>query len=254
MFGPAHLLWLAVCLLLTAVVLYAQNAELRGDKCSSCIVPRLAAAAALLLHLLQCADRMRTGTYGPDTLPLHICAISTYLVVLHSFLCHGHRAFSPSSEDEAGTPASCPKLSSADVVGEILFFPGLPGALAAILFPDWTYVSPLSVLSVTGFLAHLTIALYVFAAIRADLIRPSRPLIPILFLACYAAVMIPYDKHFAMNYGFLNVPSPGSPLVFIAKIFGSGAGYYLGYAILASLLLLLCYGLFALWKKRARRI
>ena len=241
LFGSVHLFWIAVCILLTAFILHAK------------VSPRVIALSALLLHLLQCADRMLNGTYGMDTLPLHICSISTYLVFIHGFCFIGN----PVEEHDPGrrlpesvsanAPCSRRRLSPREIIGEILFFPGLPGAFAAILFPNWTDAHPFSVLSLTGFLSHLAIGLYVLAAIRNGTLRPSlrHSYVPVLFLALYAAVMIPYDRHFLMNYGFLYGPSPGSPLVFIAEIFGYGAGYYIGYALLAALAMLLCYGLAA---------
>ena len=64
-----------------------------------------------------------------------------------------------------------------------------------------------------------------------------------LFCAVYAVVMIPFDRMTGMNYGFLLVPSPDSPLSGIAALAGNGAGYYIGYALLVLGLMAASYAL-----------
>ena len=128
------------------------------------------------------------------------------------------------------------------------------GALAALLAPDWTYYPPFSFMSAIGFIAHIAIILYILQAIWSRLITPSikRAYIPVQFLAVYALIMIPFDRHFNVNYGFLNDPSPGSILVPLAERFGYGLGYYVGYALLVLAGILISYALCALLTKLLR--
>ena len=217
MFGPEHIVWLFTCLILSALILIInkKNAEAGNERLVSAI-----AFITLLLHLIQCAFRIFEGSYDLYTLPLHVCAISSYLSLIHS-------------------------RTKSKTAGEILFFPGLPGALCALIWPDWTMYPPFGVLSATGFLAHVFIVIYVLTAMQQKTLEPSvkRIYVPVIFLAVYAAVIIPFDRHFHANYGFLNVPSPGSVLEIIAKIFGYGKGYYAGYALLAVSVMIICYGI-----------
>ena len=226
-FGPVHFAWLAVCGVLLFVFLRVYGRMAPGIGTDRFI--RVFSAATLALHLIQSLWRIYEGSFGLDTLPIHICAIASYL-------CYVYRWF-PSK-----------------AVGEILFFPCLPGAFAAILFPNWTYYPPLSVITVTGFLSHLAIGLTVLMRIGDGTLQPSlrRAYVPLAFMALYAAAVVPFNRHFHMNYGFLAEPSPGSPLVFVESLFGSGIRYFTGYLLFALALLLLCYGLCSLWQKKRR--
>ena len=190
LFGTEHIIWLIAC----AVLLLLSLTASRG----SAVFVRAVAVIAVSFHLIQCAFRIYEGSYDLYTLPIHICAISSYFTLIHA-------------------------LTGSAIIGEILFFPGLPGAICALIWPDWTMYRPFGVLSITGFLSHIAIVIYVLTAIRAGMIRPSlkKSYIPVMFIALYSVLIIPFDKHFHANYGFLNVPSPGSVLEIIAKIFGS---------------------------------
>ena len=218
LFDQSHIIWLALTAVVIAVILVI------GRRTEHLV--RFLGVTALLLHLLESGFRIVEGSYGIDTLPLHICAITSYLVFVHCLWPH-------------------------PVIGEILFCPGIAGALCALLSPDWTDYAPFSLLSIAGFLSHIAIIAYVLYALRIRLITPSvrKWHIPALFLAVYAAVMIPFDRHFGVNYGFLNAPSPGSILVPLAQISGGKAAYYVGYGLLAACGIAVCYGLYALVTK-----
>lgn len=223
LFGKEHMIWLGIAAASIAAALIAGRFSQPGKdrNASPLTAGRVLGICTLLLHLFESAFRIFEGSYGPDTLPLHICAITSYLVFAHC-------------------------LRPGRILGEILFCPGIAGALCALLFPDWTGYAPFSVMSFTGFLSHIAIIAYVLYAIRAGVITPSvrRCWIPVLFLAAYAAVMVPFDRYFHMNYGFLNNPSPGSVLVPLAQVFGFGTGYYVGYALLVIAGIALSYGIY----------
>ena len=226
LFGKAHLIWLAIALICIALI-YVLNRHLnkRAQLCLSWALALL----TLLTHLAESGFRIHEGSYNIYSLPLHICALTSYLVFVH-------------------------RIRPRRALGEILFCPGTLGALAALLAPDWTYYPPFSFMSAIGFIAHIAIILYILQAIWSGLITPSikRAYIPVLFLAVYALIMIPFDKHFNVNYGFLNGPSPGSVLVPLAERFGYGFGYYAGYSLLVIAGILISYGLYALLTKRRR--
>lgn len=215
-FGPEHLLWLVI-LAAAGTVLY-RTASVRNGRKGTDLKERVMLAAAVLPVLgrgLPAVYEIRKGIYGPDSLPLHVCSMAGYGCLLHYILSRrAHRSF--------------------PVLSELLFFPGLPGALLAILFPGWGWCAPFSFLSICEFLGHGGIVLYVLLRLRDGGICPSlkRAWIPVLFCAVYAAVMIPFDRMTGMNYGFLLLPSPDSPLSGIAALTGNGIGYYAGYALL----------------------
>ena len=215
-FGPEHLLWLVI-LAAAGTVLY-RAAFAKSGQNGTVLTERVMLAAAVLPVLgrvLPAFYEIRKGIYGPDSLPLHVCSIAGYGCLVHFVLSHkAYRSF--------------------QVLSELLFFPGLPGALLALLFPGWGWCRPFSFLSICEFLGHGGIVLYVLLRLRDGGICPGlqRAWIPVLFCAVYALVMIPFDKMTGMNYGFLLFPSPDSPLSGIAALAGTGIGYYAGYALL----------------------
>ena len=215
-FGPEHLLWLVI-LAAAGTVLY-RAAFAKSGQNGTVLTERVMLAAAVLPVLgrvLPAFYEIRKGIYGPDSLPLHVCSMAGYGCLVHFVLSHkAYRSF--------------------QVLSELLFFPGLPGALLALLFPGWGWCRPFSFLSICEFLGHGGIVLYVLLRLRDGGICPSlkHAWIPVLFCAVYALVMIPFDKMTGMNYGFLLFPSPDSPLSGIAALAGTGIGYYAGYALL----------------------
>ncbi len=219
-FGRAHLLWLLV-LLAAGAALFAAAQREKGRR-----IPALAALLAASGRVLPGIALIAAGTYGADTLPLHVCSLAGYGCLAHFFF-------------------------PGQVLSELLFFPGLLGGVCALLFPGWGYCPPLSFFSICEFLGHFGIVLYVLLRLRDGGIRPavSRAWIPVLFCVLYAAVMLPFDRITGMNYGFLLLPAPDSPLSGIAGCLGSGIGYYAGYSALALLLLAVFY---ALWYFRQR--
>ena len=254
LYGKEHLLWLLITLLCIAALFFVNNRtgigssadgvphSGRADAKTPLHLLRALAVCSLLFHLLESGFRICEGSYGIDTLPLHICSISSYLVFIHMLLSwRSAREVSASPAGIAGEASASSgsagrhaPLTPQTIIGEILFCPGIAGSLCALLAPDWTAYPAFSFISTVSFLSHIAIILYVIRAVRVRLITPAagRAYIPVLYLAAYALVMIPLDRHFHVNYGFLNYPSPGSVLEPLSDIFGSGAGYYLGYSLL----------------------
>ena len=226
-FGPEHLLWLVI-LAAAGTVLY-RAAFAKSGQNGTVLTERVMLAAAVLPVLgrvLPAFYEIRKGIYGPDSLPLHVCSMAGYGCLLHFVLSRRARR-------------------SVQVLSELLFYPGLPGALLALLFPGWGWCRPFSFLSICEFLGHGGIVLYVLLRLRDGGICPSlkRAWIPVLFCVLYACLMLPFDLASGMNYGFLLVPSPDSPLSGIAAFAGNGAGYYAGYALLVLGLMAASYAL-----------
>lgn len=226
-FGPEHLLWLVI-LAAAGTAVYRATSIQNGQESTARRERLLLAAAVLpvLGRVLPALYEIRKGIYGPDSLPLHVCSMAGYGCLLHFVLSRRARR-------------------SVQVLSELLFYPGLPGALLALLFPGWGWCRPFSFLSICEFLGHGGIVLYVLLRLRDGGICPSlkRAWIPVLFCVLYACLMLPFDLASGMNYGFLLVPSPDSPLSGIAAFAGNGAGYYAGYALLVLGLMAASYAL-----------
>ena len=200
-----HFSWLLILGIIAALALFAEGrCGVRGKR----FIRRIFAECALLMQVLPAIVVMWKGMYSKYTLPLHICSIASYAVFAHMLF----------AEESV-------------VLSELLFFPFLSGAICALLFPDWTMYPPYSFFSSAGFLVHGAIIIYILLCLREHIISPSvrRWPIPTVFIVIYTGIMLPFDRIFAVNYGFLNNASPGSPLVWLTDTFGNGIGYYVSY-------------------------
>ena len=115
-FGPFHLAVLAVFLLLGAV-LCRGYCGMDTDKRR-----RWRRTVALLLvvdELFKDFGLLYGGNFSLDYLPLHLCSINIFLIVLHAW--------------------RRPKL-----LDTFLYFVCLPAACAALLFPTWAPLPPLN--------------------------------------------------------------------------------------------------------------
>ena len=187
----------------------------------------IGAVLAVLGRILPGLYEIGKGTYGLSSLPLHVCAMAGYGCFLHRLLTRG----------------KIQNSATVTALSELLFFPGLPGAVLALLFPGWGYLPPFSFLSTCEFLGHFGIVLYVLASIKEKALSPSRKraFIPICFCVLYFAVMLPFDRAAGMNYGFLLQPAPDSPLSWIAGFTGGGVGYHVLYALIVLGAMGVCY-------------
>lgn len=141
-FGPFHLAVLAVFLLLGAV-LCRGYCGMDTDKRR-----RWRRTVALLLvvdELFKDFGLLYGGNFSLDYLPLHLCSINIFLIVLHAW--------------------RRPKL-----LDTFLYFVCLPAACAALLFPTWAPLPPLNFMVIHSFTVHFLLALYPLAlTLRGDM-------------------------------------------------------------------------------------
>lgn len=169
--------------------------------------------ANLLFEFLRTAVYIKMGGMSIYELPLHLCGMAVFLCFIHS-------------------------MWKWDWAGQVLYTLCLPGACAALLFPDWTMYPFFSFAALHGFAAHGLIVLYIVLQVSAGRIVPRLRAVwkPVLFLCITAPPVAWFNLQFHTNYMFLQLPSPDSPLVAVATLAG---GSHTGY------LLLFAAGLFA---------
>ena len=85
MFGPWHLLWLAICAAVIALLVHGYR-SLPADNSWHGGRRWLVLAAAIVPNaLLLWGDvlKVQTGTFSPNWWPLHLCNIAEYLSLIH---------------------------------------------------------------------------------------------------------------------------------------------------------------------------
>ena len=156
------------------------------------------------MELLRAALLLAAGEYNLGRLPLHLCAMAVYICALHAW--------------RVGA-----------LTGQFLYAFCMPGAVFALIFPDWGYYPALHFMSASSFVIHGLIVTYVVMQVAARDIVPDVKKCPQclgLMLALALPVYI-FDRITGTNYMFLNWPSPGSPLEWFA--FLGSPGFVLGY-------------------------
>lgn len=208
MFGAAHLAWLAVCTILVSVL-----AVLYKRLCSK---KRRRMDRAIGIFLLACMVireiyLFAVGFHTIYELQIHLCSLAGYLCFIHC-------------------------LKDFDWIGQVLYSLCLPGTIAALIFPDWTYYPPIHFITIEGFLFHFGVSLYVISQLISKRIQPDiRKIWKVFIFILVCAVPIYFlNRKLGTNYWFINTPPPGTPLEWLAKITGK-AGYLIGFGILTVL-------------------
>lgn len=204
LFSAAHFIWLIIGT--AAAVLICLIYRRSSDEKRSRIRITLA-SSALAIELLKTLLLILAGDYGIGRLPLHLCGLSIYFCFIHSFM----------------------KSSPSSVFSQFLYFFYMPGAVFALIFPDWVGYPLFSFMTFSGFLLHFLITIYVVMQVISADIFPDLRRLPacILIMLLLAVPVYFFDKSAGTNYMFLNWPSPGSPLEWFSSL--GRPGYLLGY-------------------------
>ena len=241
-FGAAHLAYIVFFLGFTVCfALFFKKRDEAGRRRAE----RVLGSAVLFFGLCEYGVTALAGRLGLYSLPLHLCSLLFFLVPLHAWI-GGARSGSFGARLRA-------------FLGAILFFPGLPGVWAALLFPDWLNYPFWNYLSISGFMGHGLVSAYAASVIvrrseaaeqkalfRRDLKSST------LFVLVGAAAMYVFDRITGANYWFMNAPSADSPLAPVYERGGFGA-YLLVFLLAAAAGAALCFGLRYLFSVRGKK-
>ena len=212
-FGLGHILWL-VGLVITLVIcgiLYRRASDAAAAKW------RKVMAILLLVNevLIKQLPMILMGNWSVGHLPLHLCSVNICLVAWHAW-------------------------KGGKLLGEFSYTVCIPGALAALLFPNWTDAPIYALTSIHSFSVHIQLVLYpVLLLVRGD-IRPSWRRIPqcLALLVALAAVAFVANQIFDTNFFFLSWADEGNPLYWFEANWGS---HLLGFPVLISAVLLVMH-------------
>ena len=205
LFGRAHLLWLAaigVCILAGALRIRRADSEKRRR------IEILLCACTLALWLLWEAVLLLTGQFRLNYFPLDLCDIAVFAELWCA-------------------------VRPGPVRQELCYCLFLPGALMALLFPNWTPLPLLNLQCIRGFAVHGLLTAYPILLLASGTFRPDPRRLPRCLCAALAMCVPVYwaDQALDQNFFFLNDPSPGSPLELFAAWLGE-PGYLIGLPIM----------------------
>lgn len=197
-----HLRWLLICAALIALLcIVCCRLRERGRRAL-----RIGVGCAILLcEVLKDVNLIRFGVFDRWYLPLHLCGLAVFFSFYHC-------------------------LRPGKTVGNFLYSTCAPGALFALLFPDWTAYPPFAYHSIVAFTVHSLLVAYPLMQVCSGDLKPDARELPRCFciLLALAVPIYLFDRVFHTNYMFLLAPSPGSPLEWFADLLGN-PGYLLGY-------------------------
>jgi hypothetical integral membrane protein (TIGR02206 family) len=194
-FGLEHDIWLFALFLIGLFTVYVyrnMNPEKRKHFLrvfATCIV--LSEVARQLIYGLQ-------GAYKLEYMPLHLCAVTELACLIYAY--------------------------KRDAISrEFMYWLGLPGALAALLFPDWLHIPLWNFQSIHSFGVHGAMTIFAVLLLAGGESRPQ--LKGTAWMLGLMAIVAPplylLNKLINTNFFFLNYPSPGSPLVVLQDIAGN---------------------------------
>ncbi len=226
MFSPVHIIWIAFIIMLCisgCLVAYRIGRERRMRLCS------YLAAGAFMCGLLEYGITAATGYFTRYTLPLHLCSLAYVICPIHAIV-------------SAGSESGIKRY-----LDQIMFYPCLPGVILAILFPDWSIYPAFNYITVTGFLGHGLLLVYIITkAFCRDLDISCRyTWMNISFIAAYSLFTIVINRILGTDYFFTTGPSRNSPLLTVYLAWGY-PGYITVYALLGLLGLYAAYGIYSL--------
>ena len=204
LFGACHLAWLVIIIGIGIAFVrwYCRQAD-RMRQCTQHIL----GVTMPVIALYRDSVLMLTGHWGKGFLPLHLCGMALWIAPLYIF-------------------------TKRRWIGVIYVTLCVPGALGALLFPDWNMYPLWNYMHIHAFISHGLLVIFGFVLICSGEVLPRwRELyIPVLFGAAGFSGIHWINDRLHTNYWFLNVPSEGSPLTWILQVTGS-KWYRTGYFI-----------------------
>lgn len=219
-FGTAHILWLlfltAFCV--TALFLYKKLSE-KGKRI-------MLVTVGLLIVLMETAKDVVAaivGEFGVGHLPFHLCGINILLIAFDL-------------------------IKPVKTVRNFLYYFCIPGALLALLFPNWTALPQFNFWNIHSFVIHALLALYPLLLTFGGF-KPEIKMMPksILLLIGLAIPVYFINLAFNTNFMFLMNPETGNPLGLFEKYMGS---HLFGFPILLPIVMFIMYTPFLFIKKK----
>lgn len=146
-----------------------------------------------------------TGHFNVGFLPLHLCGMALWIAVCYVWT--GNR-----------------------FLGVVYILLCIPGAVGALLFPDWTVYPFFNYMHIHAFISHGLVVMFgLWLFWSGELVPKWKELwMPLVFGVVGFFGIYPINHWLGTNYWFVNFPSAGSPLVWIFEVTGR-KWYLFGY-------------------------
>ena len=155
------------------------------------------------------------GDFGIGHLPFHLCGISVVLITFDI-------------------------IKPTKIVRYFLYYLGIPGALLALSFPNWTVLPCLNFFNIHSFTIHMMVVIYPVVLVAGGEFLPDIKAMfkCVLLLICLAIPIYFINLLCDTNFMFLMDPEAGNPLELFEKYLGS---HLWGFPILLPIVMFIMY-------------
>jgi len=152
-FGATHMVWLSAFAVITLLCcIWYRKLSQTGKRHWRFVIAMLLVADEIFKDVMLIIGGRFTASY----LPLHLCSINIILITIH--------AFKPSR-----------------LLSGYLYTVGIPGAMAALLFPSWTSLPLANFMHLHSFTVHILLALYPIVLGAAGELKPEVKSLPSIY-------------------------------------------------------------------------
>lgn len=223
-YGLLHLTWLAV-FIITCVLCCLWYRRL-GQKGRG-IWKKTVALLIVADEIFKMSMLMIGGRYRVSYLPFHLCSINIFVIAFY--------AWKPTK-----------------TVGGYLYTVGIPGAIAALLFPTWTELPILNFMHLHSFTIHILLAMFPIVLAVSGEVVPRLREVPkyLLMLGAMAVPVLGINLLLDTNFMFLMSADPGNPLYLFEQLWGN---HLLGFPVLITAVILVMFGPLELARKLRKK-
>ncbi len=211
-FGGLHLFWLGVLVVacyLAAVFYKKLNTKKRN------IMQIILGSVIVGIEIIKDVVLIVIGEFGVGYLPFHLCGINILLIAFDMF-------------------------KPTKVVRNFLYYFCIPGAMLALLFPNWTVLPAFNFFNLQSFIIHIALVMYPIMLVFGGDIPLDIKYMPrcIGLLIAMAIPLYFLNILWDTNFMFLLRPDTGNPLELFEKLLGN---HLWGFVILLPIVMFVMY-------------
>lgn len=211
-FGLTHNLWLLAGLLfwIAACVFYKKLSDDRRK-----IILTALGGCIFLLEVLKDLVLILLGQFNWEYLPFHLCGINILLIGFDT-------------------------VKQTKIVRTFLYYFSIPGAVLALLFPNWTELPAWNFFHIHSFTIHILLVLYPLLLITTGQVQTNlkSTFKSVALLVAMAIPVYGLNLLWNTNFMFLMEPDSGNPLELFEKLLGS---HLWGFPVLLPIAILVMY-------------
>ncbi len=211
-FDMTHLLWLlgAFGSIAAAAAVYRRSSYQKRN-----IMRTVVGVLVVLCEIIKDIVTIAVGDFGVGHLPLHLCGINILLVGFDL-------------------------IKQTKTVRNFLYYIGIPGAMLALLFPNWTVLPCANFFHIHSFIVHILLVMYPMILVASGEVKPDIRTMPkcVLLLIGLAIPTYFINLIFDTNFMFLMSPETGNPLGLFEQYLGS---HLWGFPILLPIVMFAMY-------------